>query len=136
MIKQMIVFICATFLLLSGIRVGDTSDVVIEEWTPSEIYSDEDIQSAMDTVEEYFSRHFSGCTLKRLWYPGDEAVDEWEDFAISNDADEAIVIYSSFDVDSSGGDGSLNPNSTYDNWDWILVRDEGGKWRHVDHGYG
>lgn len=42
---------------------------------------------------------------------------------------------SSFDVDSSGGDGSLNPNSTYNDWKWILVRTNGGKWQHVDHGY-
>ena len=52
-----------------------------------------------------------------------------------NNADEVIVLLSSFDVDSSGGDGSLNPNSTYDNWSWILVRTSGGKWKHVDHGY-
>ena len=42
---------------------------------------------------------------------------------------------SSFDVDSSGGDGSLNPNSTYNDWKWILVRTNGGQWQHVDHGY-
>ena len=41
----------------------------------------------------------------------------------------------SFDVDSSGGDGSLNPNSTYSDWKWILVRTNGGHWQHVDHGY-
>lgn len=44
----------------------------------------------------------------------------------------AIVILSSFDVDLSGGDGSFNPNSTYDNWNWILVRND---WEQVDHGY-
>ena len=43
---------------------------------------------------------------------------------------------SSFDVDETGGDGSLNPNSTYDGWCWILVRNTGGRWKHVDHGYG
>ena len=41
----------------------------------------------------------------------------------------------SFDVDSSGGDGSLNPDSTYDNWMWILVRNKDGEWKHVDHGF-
>lgn len=46
-----------------------------------------------------------------------------------------MVLLSSFDVDSSGGDGSLNPNSTYDNWMWILVRTKDGQWKHVDHGY-
>ena len=46
-----------------------------------------------------------------------------------------MVLLSSFDVDSSGGDGSLNPNSTYDNWMWILVRSKNEEWKHVDHGY-
>lgn len=47
----------------------------------------------------------------------------------------SIALLSSFDVDSSGGDGSLNPNSTYNDWKWILVRTNGGQWQHVDHGY-
>ncbi len=47
----------------------------------------------------------------------------------------AAIDTISFDVDSSGGNGSLNPNSTYSDWKWILVRTDGGKWQHVDHGY-
>ena len=58
-----------------------------------------------------------------------------QDWADRNNADEVIVLLSSFDVDSSGGDGSLNPNSTYNDWKWILVRTNGGQWQHVDHGY-
>ena len=50
-------------------------------------------------------------------------------------ADEVIVLVSSFDVGKSGGDGSLNPDSTYTKWKWILVRNKSGSWRHVDHGY-
>lgn len=49
---------------------------------------------------------------------------------------EAIVLVSTFDVDASGGDGSLNPDDTYENWEWVLVRDKDGTWRHVTHGYG
>lgn len=58
-----------------------------------------------------------------------------QDWADRNDADEVMVLLSSFDVDSSGGDGSLNPNSTYDKWMWILVRTKDGQWKYVDHGY-
>lgn len=31
--------------------------------------------------------------------------------------------------------GSLNPDSTYDDWKWILIRNDSGNWEHVDHGY-
>ncbi|AGF55703.1 hypothetical protein Cspa_c19350 [Clostridium saccharoperbutylacetonicum N1-4(HMT)] len=47
-----------------------------------------------------------------------------------------IVLLSNFDVDSSGGDGSLNPNSTYDNYNWILIRDsKTDSWKVDDRGY-
>ena len=36
--------------------------------------------------------------------------------------------YSTFDTNASGGDGSLEPNTTYDNFQWILVRDNGKTW--------
>ena len=36
------------------------------------------------------------------------------------------MLLSSFHVDESGGDGSLNANYTYESWSWILVRANGG----------
>lgn len=50
-------------------------------------------------------------------------------------ADEVIILESSFETDGKGGDGSLNPNDTYTGWQWILARDNNGKWQHKDHGY-
>ena len=114
---------------------GNIDSVQVPDWKPSEIYSDDDIESAYQTVEDYFSDEFDGCTLTKMYYPGDTYADEFNEWAEQYDADEAIVILSSFDVDSSGGDGSLNPNSTYDDWNWILIRNDGGDWEHVDHGY-
>ena len=58
-----------------------------------------------------------------------------QDWADRNNTDEVIVLLSSFDVGAFGGDGSLNPHSTYSDWKWILVRTNGGHWQHVDHGY-
>ena len=114
---------------------GKVDNVYVPDWKPSEIYSDNDIEAAFQTVKDYFRNEFDGCTLTKLYYPGDAYVDEFNEWAEQYDADEAIVILSSFDVDSSGGDGSFDPNSTYNNWNWILVRNAGGKWKHVDHGY-
>ena len=70
-----------------------------------------------------------------MQYIGDEKNNDYLDFATRNGADEVLVFTSTFDVDESGGDGSLNPNDTYRNWKWILVRTNGGEWEHVDHGY-
>lgn len=123
----------AAMLTISGCNNNIKNVEIID--VDSEIYSDTEINSAIDTVEEYFKSNFEGCTLTMLKYAGDDqnkASDKW---AKQYDAEKAIVLLSSFDVDSSGGDGSLNPNSKYDNWQWILVENESGTWEHVDHGY-
>ena len=101
----------------------------------SEIYDDAEIQSAIDTVIRYFETEFSGCTLTQIEYAGDASVADYAEFARRHEAEDVIVFSSSFDVDASGGDGSLQPNQTYTGWKWILVRGDNGRWIHADHGY-
>ena len=84
---------------------------------------------------DYFKKEFDGCTLTEITYAGDETSADFNEWAQRIDGDDVIVLISSFEVGDSGGDGSLNPNSTYTKWMWILARKEGGKWQHVDHGY-
>ena len=124
---MMVIGLCACGGSIKNVK---TREVV------SEVYSQEDISSAIEVIKsEFKSSDWSGCTLTEIYYAGDDTSKDYKDWADRNDADEVIVLLSSFDVDSSGGDGSLNPNSTYDGWNWILVRNAGGKWKHVDHGY-
>lgn len=101
----------------------------------SELYTQDDINAAIKTIKEEFNDNWKGCTLTDIYYAGDKSLNSYQASVYSNDADEVIVLLSSFDVDSSGGDGSLNPNSTYDDFRWILVRKKGSKWKHVDGGY-
>ena len=112
---------------------GNTENVNIKT-VESKIYSQKDIDDAIQTIITEF-KSWNGCTLTEIYYAGDESSSAHQDWADRIDADEAIVLLSSFDVDSSGGDGSLNRNSTYDDWMWILVRNKGEEWKHVDHGY-
>lgn len=110
---------------------GDVRHAEIPEM-PSEVYSREDIDAAIDTIISEFKKDWRGCTLIEICYAGDDAL---EGYAERADGRQVIVLVSSFNVDSSGGDGSLNPNSTYAGWQWILTREDGGRWQHVDHGY-
>lgn len=98
----------------------------------SEIYTQEDYEDACRVVFHYF-KGFTGCDMTEIRYAGDDKSERERDL---QDADEVIVLESSFDTDSKGGDGSLNPNDTYTGWQWILVRDKAGRWKHKDHGYG
>ncbi len=134
--KMLLTLVLTAALLLTACGGGGKADgVEIPDWKPSEIYTDADIEAAFKTVEKYFAKEFDGCTLTKLWYPGDSLVEEFWDCARRYGADEAIVLYSCFNVGSSGGDGSLNPNSTYEDWSWTLIRSGGGRWEHADHGY-
>ena len=130
------ILLCITFLFsMSACDVrlnttGDVKNVKVEKWEASKIYSDDEINSAIKAVENYFKKEFGGCTLTKITYAGDtESLNETA-YRKENgyDYDKVIVLVSSFETDSFGGDGSLNPNSTYDNWD----SDHGRKtWRQM-----
>ena len=125
--------------LILGVNVfagGGNIDNVKTHEVDSEVYSKKEIDEAVNIIEKEFKGNWSGCTvLTEIYYAGDDYISEYQDWADRKNADEVIVLLSSFDVDSSGGDGTLNPDSTYDDWMWILVRTNGGRWKHVDHGY-
>ena len=132
--KIIYIMFCVLFVFTLG-ACGENSDQIKTRYVASEIYSDEDIDAAIDVIKKEFENGWKGCTLTEIYYAGDDISKEHQDWADRNNADEVIVLMSSFDVDSSGGDGSLNPDTTYDDWNWILVRTKDGQWQHVDHGY-
>ena len=113
---------------------GKTSEIKTRN-VESEMYSQEEITSAVETIKKEFKSNWKGCTLKEIYYAGDDSSKDHQDWADRNNADEVIVLLSSFYVGRNGGDGSLNTNHTYENWNWILVRMNDGEWVHVDHGY-
>ena len=49
---------------------------------------------------------------------------------------ELIVVLLTFDTDEKGGDGGGNPNATYTNWQWHLVKTKDKKnWEIISWGY-
>ena len=99
------------------------------------MYTDKEITEAIDVIKKEFEADWQGCHLASIYYAGDERSKEHQDWADRNDADEVIVLISSFYVSEDCPIGSLNKDDTYSNWKWILVRTDGGEWQHVDHGY-
>ena len=133
--KKILCSILCILLCISLTACGGNVNEVNIRNVDSEIYSEDDINAAINTIIKEFNSSWKGCTLTEIYYAGDNFVKDYQDWADRNNADEVIVLLSSFDVDSSGGDGSLEPNGTYSGWKWILVRTNGGQWQHVDHGY-
>ena len=122
-------------VLLTACGGGNISEVG-RQMGESAHYSKAEIARAMDQVEDHFRNEFDGCKLLNLRYDEEKTLAEAEEWAAQYGADEAIVLLSDFEVDSSGGDGSLNPDSTYRNWKWILVRSGNGAWELKTWGYG
>lgn len=133
--KIMYVMLCILVAVELTACGGDVSNVKTRN-VDSEIYSQAEIDDAVEVIIKEFKSSWKGCTLTEIYYAGDDRIENYQDWAERNNADEVIVLGSSFDVDSSGGDGSLNPDGTYSDWSWILVRKSGGAWKHVDYGYG
>ena len=133
--KKLICLVCLFALLLTGCRGGDVSQVQMVTGQ-SEIFTKREIKEAMEVAMNYFRKEFDVCTMTKIEYIEEKSAGASVEWARQYGAEEGIVLYSSFHVDASGGDGSLNPNSTYSNWQWVLIRDAGGEWVLRTWGYG
>lgn len=131
-------FVLVVVAVLVFVRTGggDVSDVrrVIGD---SERYTGREIEKTMDIVVKKFCRDFGGCTLTELVYDETSFANQHcQTWAEAYGVDRVIVLTSTFEVDESGGDGSLEPNGTYRNWEWILTQTGSGAWVLRDWGYG
>lgn len=123
--------------VLAFVRTGGDTSNVRRVIGNSELYTEREIEKSMDIVVKKFRRDFGGCTLTELVYDETSFANQHcQAWAEAYGVDRVIVLTSSFEVDESGGDGSLNPNSTYANWQWILTQTGGGAWTLRDWGYG
>ena len=118
---------------------GNVESVRIET-VESALYTQEDIDAAIAVILKDFKKSYTDCTLTRITYAGDEITQkeiEWhrEGYEESwGDFDELIILLSDFTVNVQHDNGLTK--GPYGDWIWMLVRENGGAWRHVDHGYG
>ncbi|MFJ7932523.1 DUF4829 domain-containing protein [Peribacillus sp. NPDC096448] len=142
--KKVIFYLCLIVVIFSIVfynQVGKTNNVQVSI-EKSDKFSEEEINEAVVSVKKKF-KEFKGCKLTEIWYSESESKEFAEDYLKygggyenSVNVENVIVLLSNFDVDSSGGDGSFEPNSTQSNWNWILIRDsKSDDWRVDDWGY-
>ena len=134
--KAKYIIAMAGIMLMSLCACSSDKDNVWTTEVSSTLYSQQDISDAIDVVKSDFKQNNSGFTLKKLYYAGDETSQSYQEWADRNNADEVLVLLSTFHTDSDGGsDKSFEPDTEYTDWNWILVRNDGGKWKIVDQGY-
>lgn len=121
-------------VLIFGCANGDVKNVerIVGD---SDIYSSGDIDRAMDAVIRQFEREFPGCTLLEVEYDEEVSAKYSDEWAETYDAYEAIVLLSSFRTDENGGKGNLNPDYTYERFQWVLTRSRWGGWKIQTAGY-
>ena len=114
------------FTACSGVTVGALK---------SDIFKDEEYEEAVACVQEYF-KNFEGCEMKKIEYAGDDVVKaEAENRGV--DVNNIIVLKSTFKTDGEDHHNGLEPDTTYEDYTWTLVREgPGAPWEHKDHGYG
>ncbi|MEE0707123.1 MAG: hypothetical protein UCH28_12175 [Adlercreutzia sp.] len=120
---------------------GTISPSLVIENEASDLYSPEEIEQAIDAVERKFVLEFDGCTLMEMGYAGDELSQfEYEyhaEHTALSPAAEYLVLTSTFLSPPEGrGEGTWNPDTLYEGWQWILYRENGGPWTVSDWGYG
>lgn len=132
----LVILVLAAVLVLTGNR-GNVSNInrVVGY---SALYGENSINEAFDVIEKKFAKDFEGCTLTELRYDKDvenRFAEEIEKYHKENNQ-ELIVVLLTFDTDEKGGDGEVNPNATYTNWQWHLVKTKDKKnWEIISWGY-
>ena len=126
--KHVLCLTLALLVLLTG--CGKVSGVE-ETIGPSAIYTESEIQSAMDVVKRQFASGFDGCTLLELWYDEEVSLRQTDEWAEQYGTKEAIVLLSNFYVTKNP---TFSSYSTMKNWSWVLVRNYGG-WELKTSGY-
>lgn len=104
-------------------------------------FSKDEIQKAVNAVTHKF-RDFEDCELLSLWYDEQESDDEVQAYLLSGrgsvngaKAENVIVLFSDFYA-GENAEGGFNPDSDYEGWNWILIRDsKTSDWRVDDWGY-
>ncbi|SFN32169.1 DUF4829 domain-containing protein [Proteiniclasticum ruminis] len=104
-------------------------------------FTEKEIRNGMSLIEETFS--FPGATLKKLWYEEEKSTalrDSYMKYGRGKingiRPENVLVILSEFTTDETEENSVLNPNSTYTDYQWILIRSSKDEsWRIDDQGY-
>ncbi|WP_243129164.1 DUF4829 domain-containing protein [Hathewaya massiliensis] len=117
------------------------SDKLVTNIGNSDKFDKQEIENAMKVVKYNFD--FPASTLTRICY-NEEKSDKLIKTYLENGRDSVngakpenvIVLLTNFDVDDSGDNPVFNAGSTYEDYQWILIRNnKNSNWIIDDSGY-
>ena len=123
---------------------GDISKVRIV-YGVSEIYSREDMDSAIAIIKEMFIR-WDGCELHSIRYTDDDYCNTKKNIDWMNELAESrgympnftqcIAFFSNFHSPKTDYNSTtFETDSEYEDWSWYLARTNGSEWKLITFGY-
>lgn len=126
------------FVLLFAVGCGAVSDADTD-LGHSKSYDEKELEDAAHQINKHFRAMYNGCTLLTVKYDGDATAKDNLDYCRELEPDkdyvDCVVFTSSFET-SEHCDTTLEPNQTYEDWQWYLAREKGGEWELVMEGQG
>ena len=128
----MLAVVLTLVLLPICVRFGS----VTIDYGNSELYSAEEMESAVSLIEEKFYS-WEGCKLYEIYYTDDTLCQRELDYVNTLAPDgviytQCIVFRTRFRSPLFGG-GAWNSNAVYD-WSWYMARTDGGQWELLTWG--
>ncbi|MDD6145923.1 MAG: DUF4829 domain-containing protein [Oscillospiraceae bacterium] len=133
-----LILVLVALLMFSACSDHEKAEVVIGK---SDLFTEEEIQAAVDLVlKDGFSKD-AGATITKIWYEEESSRRAVEIYmengmgSVNGVLEENVMILFS-DFKTGSKTQSLNPNDKYTGWRWILIRDsQDGSWKIDDCGY-
>jgi hypothetical protein len=88
-IKTFLLIILILSLSACGGNVKNVNIVDVD----SDIYSETEINDAIDMVLKFFKENFGGCSLKEIQYVGDDYHEEFEEWQINTRRNKQLYLY-------------------------------------------
>ncbi len=137
--KRYPVMLILALCLLTALGCGSKAINYTVDYGTSEIYTNKDMEKAIDAIFDEFNDFEDRCTMINISYAGDEEVTKENlDYcnALGQEKTEyvdCIVFQTTFRTPMKTK-GAFNSNTTYD-WTWYLAREEGKDWVVLTFGY-
>ena len=122
--KVVLVILLILSVLLSGCTEKTNANRVIETLT---VYSEDEVNTAMDTIEKYFGKNFRGCELKTIMYDEETAEYATEYYSSMYDISQDEIMCLRIDF--------LLEDGSEDFRECILIRNQYDKWKVKECGY-
>ncbi|HHQ4154728.1 DUF4829 domain-containing protein [Clostridium perfringens] len=135
-------FLILTLLPLTSFNINkNTDNNVIIDIGNSTRFTEEEISKALNVVIDNFE--FPACTLTKVIYDEEKSNLITKSYLTNGRGstngvipENVIVVLCNFDVDSSKNNPVFEPNTTYTDFSWTLIRiDKSSNWEIDAQGY-